>query len=228
MTCASQDRKKQLARPTARRTPRVLSFEAREKRCGAKVTPDGDALRPLLRFPVYLWPDNDVPGREHMDRIAATLADMGHAVIRTIDWTEAPPKGDGADHPGDKAAIQKLAQAARRYEPKPLPDGAAILESVRAFIRRYVVTGDSEADTLGLWTAHNHAIDAAEAIRHHGVGVIVFNPLAGGLLTGKHVPGREPDPGTRFGERLGESAAIYRRRYWQQESLEAVQALKVP
>jgi 1-deoxyxylulose-5-phosphate synthase len=59
-----------------------------------------------------------------------------------------------------------------------------------------------------------------------GVGVIVFNPLAGGLLTGKHAPGVQPDPGSRFGERMGATAQAYRRRYWQDEALAAVASLK--
>jgi aryl-alcohol dehydrogenase-like predicted oxidoreductase len=56
--------------------------------------------------------------------------------------------------------------------------------------------------------------------------VIVFNPLAGGLLTGKHRPDAPPDPRGRFGDALGTTATTYRKRYWQQESLEAVAALK--
>jgi aryl-alcohol dehydrogenase (NADP+) len=62
--------------------------------------------------------------------------------------------------------------------------------------------------------------------RDEGLGVIVFNPLAGGMLTGKHRPGADPDPEGRFGERLGATAETYRKRYWQQESLEAVARLK--
>ena len=59
-----------------------------------------------------------------------------------------------------------------------------------------------------------------------GVGIIVFNPLAGGLLTGKHAPGAAPDPGSRFGETMGATAQAYRRRYWQDEALAAVASLK--
>jgi aryl-alcohol dehydrogenase (NADP+) len=62
--------------------------------------------------------------------------------------------------------------------------------------------------------------------REEGIGVIVFNPLAGGLLSGKHRPGAEPEPGGRFGERLGATGVTYRRRYWQRESLEAVARLR--
>ncbi len=57
-----------------------------------------------------------------------------------------------------------------------------------------------------------------------GVGVCVFNPLAGGLLTGKHDPHKPPAKGTRFAlERLG---AIYREHYWSATNFEAVASLK--
>ena len=59
-----------------------------------------------------------------------------------------------------------------------------------------------------------------------GVGAIVYNPLAGGLLTGKHAPGAAPAADGRFGDRMGETAETYRRRYWQDEALAAVAGLK--
>jgi aryl-alcohol dehydrogenase-like predicted oxidoreductase len=62
--------------------------------------------------------------------------------------------------------------------------------------------------------------------RAEGVGVMVYNPLAGGMLTGKHRPGQEPDPQSRFGSHLGATAGTYRRRYWQEEALTEVAALK--
>jgi aryl-alcohol dehydrogenase (NADP+) len=68
--------------------------------------------------------------------------------------------------------------------------------------------------------------DLLPLCRDAGVGVICFNPLAGGLLTGKHAPGQEPQESSRFGSRLGTTGTTYRQRYWNQESLEAVQALK--
>jgi aryl-alcohol dehydrogenase (NADP+) len=68
--------------------------------------------------------------------------------------------------------------------------------------------------------------DLLPLCRDRGIGVIVFNPLAGGLLTGKHEPGSEPDPEGRFGDRLGSTATIYRRRYWRDDALSAVAELK--
>jgi 1-deoxyxylulose-5-phosphate synthase len=49
-----------------------------------------------------------------------------------------------------------------------------------------------------------------------GVGVIVYNPLAGGLLTGKH-PAEEPLEGTRFA-----LSDMYRARYWNERNHAAV------
>jgi aryl-alcohol dehydrogenase-like predicted oxidoreductase len=59
--------------------------------------------------------------------------------------------------------------------------------------------------------------------RDQGLGVIVYNPLAGGMLTGKHQPGEPPRAGTRF--TLGKTGDLYRERYWHQAQLEAVERL---
>lgn len=60
--------------------------------------------------------------------------------------------------------------------------------------------------------------------RDQGVGVIAYNPLAGGFLSGKHAAGAPPAPGTRFS--LGASGALYRERYWHAAQFEAVETLK--
>ena len=52
------------------------------------------------------------------------------------------------------------------------------------------------------------------------IGVIPYNPLAGGMLTGKHDPASEPTPGTRF--TLGTAQGRYQRRYWHGSAFEAV------
>jgi 1-deoxyxylulose-5-phosphate synthase len=57
-----------------------------------------------------------------------------------------------------------------------------------------------------------------------GLGVIPYNPLAGGLLTGKHKPGSAPTPGTRF--TLGTSADRYQDRYWNDRGFATVQSLE--
>jgi aryl-alcohol dehydrogenase-like predicted oxidoreductase len=61
--------------------------------------------------------------------------------------------------------------------------------------------------------------------RAEGLGVLVYNPLAGGFLSGKYQVGEEPRAGTRF--TLGSAAGRYQERYWQESQFKAVQALKV-
>ena len=57
-----------------------------------------------------------------------------------------------------------------------------------------------------------------------GVGVIPYNPLAGGLLTGKHRKGTAPTAGTRF--TLGSAAERYQDRYWHEREFDTVDALR--
>jgi aryl-alcohol dehydrogenase-like predicted oxidoreductase len=55
------------------------------------------------------------------------------------------------------------------------------------------------------------------------LGVLVYNPIAGGMLSGKYRQGQSPQEGTRF--TLGGAGAVYQSRYWDQAQLEAVAAL---
>lgn len=61
-------------------------------------------------------------------------------------------------------------------------------------------------------------------VRHYGLGVLVYNPLAGGFLSGKYKPGQTPESGTRF--TLGTAADRYQARYWHDAQFEVVETLK--
>jgi aryl-alcohol dehydrogenase-like predicted oxidoreductase len=56
--------------------------------------------------------------------------------------------------------------------------------------------------------------------RRFGVAVVPYNPLAGGLLTGKHARAREPIAGTRF-----DGNKLYLDRYWHDDYFAAVDEL---
>ncbi|HEV3203469.1 MAG TPA: aldo/keto reductase [Gemmataceae bacterium] len=60
--------------------------------------------------------------------------------------------------------------------------------------------------------------------RDQGIGVIAYNPLAGGFLSGKYRSSDPPPPRSRFS--LGKTGDLYRERYWQQAQFEAVEQLK--
>ena len=55
------------------------------------------------------------------------------------------------------------------------------------------------------------------------IAVIPYNPLAAGMLTGKHRSGA-PTEGTRF--TLGRSQDLYQQRYWQERMFESVEEIR--
>ena len=57
-----------------------------------------------------------------------------------------------------------------------------------------------------------------------GIGVIPYNPIAGGLLSGKHRREAGPTAGTRF--TLGNAAGRYQDRYWHEREFATVDALR--
>jgi aryl-alcohol dehydrogenase (NADP+) len=57
-----------------------------------------------------------------------------------------------------------------------------------------------------------------------GVAVIPYNPLAGGLLSGKHNRTGAPTEGTRF--TLGRTATFYQARYWHEREFDSVETLR--
>jgi aryl-alcohol dehydrogenase (NADP+) len=57
-----------------------------------------------------------------------------------------------------------------------------------------------------------------------GVGVIPYNPIAGGLLSGQHSRTAPPPEGTRF--TLGSAAEAYQDRYWHDREFDTVEVLR--
>ncbi len=58
-----------------------------------------------------------------------------------------------------------------------------------------------------------------------GLAVIPYNPLAGGLLTGKYRHDAAPNEG-RFTATVGKAGAMYQQRYWHEREFETIEALK--
>jgi aryl-alcohol dehydrogenase (NADP+) len=64
--------------------------------------------------------------------------------------------------------------------------------------------------------------DLLPLCEEEGVAVIPYNPLAGGLLTGKHRSANAPPEG-RF--TLGTAAANYQARYWHEKEFDSIEAV---
>src|SRR5215831_214956 len=56
-----------------------------------------------------------------------------------------------------------------------------------------------------------------------GIGVVPYNPLGAGMLTGKYRRGQEPPAESRFG--WGEYGRMYQRRYWSDRMFDVAEAV---
>ncbi len=73
---------------------------------------------------VWLLPDNDVPGRDHVEIIARACTTAG-IVARIVPLPDLPPKGDVSDRVANghtKAELRALCEAAPIYTIPPSPD----------------------------------------------------------------------------------------------------------
>jgi aryl-alcohol dehydrogenase-like predicted oxidoreductase len=62
-------------------------------------------------------------------------------------------------------------------------------------------------------------------VQEEGLAVIPYNPLAGGLLTGKYNHGDTPERG-RFSAELGWFGQAYHARYWHERKFETVERVQ--
>jgi aryl-alcohol dehydrogenase (NADP+) len=69
----------------------------------------------------------------------------------------------------------------------------------------------------------NFELDLLPMCQAEGIGVIPYNPLAGGFLTGKHKRTGPPTEGTRF--TLGSAAGLYQGRYWHDRQFDVVEEI---
>src|SRR6185437_5357587 len=66
--------------------------------------------------------------------------------------------------------------------------------------------------------------DLLPLCEEEGIAVVPYNPLAGGLLTGKHNRAAPPEQGTRF--TVGRAGAMYQKRYWHEREFDTVEELR--
>jgi 1-deoxyxylulose-5-phosphate synthase len=81
------------------------------------------------------------------------------------------------------------------------------------FVKPVVTQNVYNAITRGIET------ELLPFLNAHDIGLTVYNPIAGGLLAGKHKPG-QPEMNTRFANNV-----IYLERYWSEENFAAVEQL---
>lgn len=100
---------------------------------GAEVIPVVEQLQPLVGHAVYLWPDNDAPGRRHMQKLAAALQELGVRPL-LVRWPDAPEKGDAADFTGDIGDLLAQADLIPLAEDEPDEVSPALADQERLVI----------------------------------------------------------------------------------------------
>lgn len=125
----------------------------------------------------------------------------------------------------------------------PIDETLGALDSiVQSGKARYIGCSNFQAWQLGkaLWTSDRLGLARFDSVQprynllyreiehellplceDQGVGVIVYNPLAGGFLTGKHKRNAAPADNTRFAV----AGKLYTDRYWNEKCFDAVERL---
>jgi hypothetical protein len=169
---------------------RELGFGALGTVTGAKVIPDAMALAACAGRDVYLWPDNDQPGRAHMHGIGRVLVGRA-ASISVVEWSDAPPNGDAVDFLADHGVedVEALLSDAHPWAPassieivsasslmamdfpelqwaidRILPEGAAVLAAAPKIGKSWLVDDWAVAIALGGFAMGSTKVDAGQVL----------------------------------------------------------------
>ena len=81
--------------------------------------------------------------------------------MKTVEWAEAPKKGDAADAVAQSVDVLRLINDAEEWQPGNV-NLAKVLDDLVAFVRRYVVLTNQQLWALVLWIGHTYALEAAD------------------------------------------------------------------
>lgn len=112
---------------------------------------------------VAILPDNDDAGLKHASKVVDTLRSVA-ASIRLVTLPNLPEKGDVSDWlpwGGTADQLRAMIETTTPWAPPKAEDGAALLDDVAAYLRRFVAY-PSEAACVAhaLWIAHTHLMGA--------------------------------------------------------------------
>jgi aryl-alcohol dehydrogenase (NADP+) len=144
-------------------------------------------------------------GTDYVDLYQAHLFDAGTPVDETVAAFDAVVQSGKARYVGvSNYQAYRVARALGRCETLGLTRPVSVQPRYNLLFRQI------ERELLPL---------CAE----EGLAVIPYNPLAGGLLTGKHARTAPPAGGSRF--TLGTAGTTYVQRYWKEREFDTVDAV---
>ena len=144
---------------------------------------------------VAVIPDNDRPGAEFAATVCTSIYGTATS-LRVLSVAPHPDFRRWADAGGTREQLLKLYESAVEYRP---PSGAEILDSVTAFIRRFVSLTEAQSQVVALWVVHTYAFGAADCTPYLSINsaekqsgktrlleilrLLVFNPWFTGRVT---------------------------------------------
>ncbi len=108
--------------------------------------------------------DNDTAGAQYAETVAAALATKARS-LRVVLLPNLPEGGDPWDfcqRGGTAAGVLEAVANTPAWKPQIDLDGAALLERIETFIRRFCVLSPAQAFVLALWVLHTWCAEASE------------------------------------------------------------------
>lgn len=142
---------------------RALGLQATTHAGGAKNWKPSDYAESLRGARVVVLPDDDGPGRDHGRAVAASLSGIA-AEVRILNLGR-PGVKDPADWiagGGTRSELEKLTAGAPTLAELSRVDGAALLNRIVRFLRRFVVVTLEQAVVIALWIVHTYAFEASD------------------------------------------------------------------
>ncbi|KAI9708887.1 MAG: hypothetical protein M1812_007850 [Candelaria pacifica] len=74
-------------------------------------------------------------------------------------------------------------------------------------------------------TSRSIEAELIPACRRYGLDIVIYNPLAGGIFSGKYKSSEKPDEG-RYSDKVGKMGSLYRNRYFKDATFEALKVIE--
>lgn len=141
--------------------------------------------------------DADESGRKHARDVATSFVGKAESV-KMLELPGAKDLSEWLERGGTAKALRSLIDAAPEWKPRNLKLGA-LLDSLAAYIRRFVFLSEAQVGVVALWVAHTHAFEAADTTPYLDINspekrsgktrleevleTLVFNPWLTGRVT---------------------------------------------
>lgn len=110
---------------------------------------------------VTIIPDADAAGRKHAQQVARSVFSKATS-LKVLELPNAKDLSEWTENGGTREALLTLIQKTPAWKPQSI-DGAAILDKVFAYVRRFVSLSESQARVAALWILHTQVFLSGDA-----------------------------------------------------------------